>query len=174
MRDYKEFYREAKGDKPRIYCDMDGVLCDFEKNIKNTLGITLNKWMQIPKNERWDPVIAKPKFWYNMPWLNDGKNLWRFIEKYDPHILSAASQEDPNCKPGKSSWIQKNLRISRGRVNLVQRSEKQLYAKVGGKPSILIDDYGRNTKEFTTKGGIGIRFQNASQVIRELKGLGFK
>ena len=29
MRDYKEFYREAKGDKPRIYCDMDGVLCDF-------------------------------------------------------------------------------------------------------------------------------------------------
>jgi len=29
VRDYKEFYREAKGDKPRIYCDMDGVLCDF-------------------------------------------------------------------------------------------------------------------------------------------------
>ena len=44
----------------RIYCDMDGVLCDFEKNIKNNVGITVQKWMQIPKHERWDPVIAKP------------------------------------------------------------------------------------------------------------------
>ena len=25
----------------RIYCDMDGVLCDFEKNIKNTLASQL-------------------------------------------------------------------------------------------------------------------------------------
>ena len=29
MKQYKKFYREAKGDLPRIYCDMDGVLCDF-------------------------------------------------------------------------------------------------------------------------------------------------
>ena len=29
MRDYKEVYREANGDMPRIYVDMDGVLCDF-------------------------------------------------------------------------------------------------------------------------------------------------
>ena len=28
-KDYKELYREAKGDMPRIYVDMDGVLCDF-------------------------------------------------------------------------------------------------------------------------------------------------
>ena len=68
----------------RIYCDMDGVLCDFEKNIKNTLGISVQKWMSInPKHERWQPIVAKKDFWSNMPWLNDGKNLWRFIEKYN-------------------------------------------------------------------------------------------
>ena len=72
----------------RIYCDMDGVLCDFEKNIKNTLGISIKKWMSInPKHERWQPIVAKSDLWSSMPWLNDGKNLWRFIEKYDPHIL---------------------------------------------------------------------------------------
>ena len=59
------------------------------------------------------------------------------------------------------------------RVNLVQRHEKQNYAKVGGKPSILIDDYEKNTKEFSMKGGVGITFRNASQVIGELKKLGF-
>ena len=158
----------------RIYCDMDGVLCDFEKNIKNTLGISVKKWMSInPKHERWQPIVAKPDFWSSMPWLNDGKNLWRFIEKYDPHILSAASQEDPNCKPGKNAWIRRNLGVPVSRVNLVQRHEKQNYAKVGGKPSILIDDYEKNTKEFSMKGGVGITFRNASQVIGELKKLGF-
>ena len=158
----------------RIYCDMDGVLCDFEKNIKNTLGISIQKWMSInPKHERWQPIVAKSDFWSSMPWLNDGKNLWRFIEKYDPHILSAASQEDPNCKPGKNAWIRRYLGVPVSRVNLVQRHEKQNYAKVGGKPSILIDDYEKNTKEFSMKGGVGITFRNASQVIGELKKLGF-
>ena len=158
----------------RIYCDMDGVLCDFEKNIKNTLGISIQKWMSInPKHERWQPIVAKKDFWANMPWLNDGKNLWRFIEKYNPHILSAASQEDPNCKMGKHRWIFRNLNMPAGRIHLVQRHEKQTYAKTGGQPSILIDDYVKNTREFSMRGGIGITFKNAGQVIRELKRLGF-
>ena len=158
----------------RIYCDMDGVLCDFEKNIKNTLGISIQKWMSInPKHERWQPIVAKKDFWASMPWLNDGKNLWRFIDKYNPHILSAASQEDPNCKPGKMRWIFRNLNVPTGRIHLVQRHEKQTYAKTGGQPSILIDDYVKNTREFSMRGGVGITFKNASQVIGELKKLGF-
>jgi len=153
---------------------MDGVICDFEKNIKNTLGISVKKWMSInPKHERWQPIVAKKDFWMNMPWLEDGKNLWRFIDKYNPHILSAASQEDPNCKMGKHKWIFKNLNVPSVRVHLVQRHEKQTYAKTGGKPSILIDDYDKNTREFSMRGGIGITFKNASQVIKELKKLGF-
>ena len=29
MKQYIKFYKEAKGELPRIYCDMDGVICDF-------------------------------------------------------------------------------------------------------------------------------------------------
>ena len=72
----------------RIYCDMDRVLCDFEKNIK-ILHDTQLKMMSInPKHERCQPIVAKSDFSNNAQ-VNDGKNLWRFIEKYDPHILSA-------------------------------------------------------------------------------------
>jgi hypothetical protein len=53
------------------------------------------------------------------------------------------------------------------------RSQKKDYAKVGDEPAILIDDYDKNTNEFTKKGGIGITFKNANQVITELKKLGF-
>ena len=48
MRDYKEFYREANGDLPRIYVDMDGVICDFvlaakRANIKEIILSSHNK-----------------------------------------------------------------------------------------------------------------------------------
>ena len=40
--------------KPRIYCDMDGVLCDFQNccSIKVT-GILITKWMYASKTEKW-------------------------------------------------------------------------------------------------------------------------
>jgi hypothetical protein len=44
---------------------------------------------------------------------------------------------------------------------------------VAGEPAILIDDYEKNTSQFKQKGGIGITFRSAGQVISELKKLGF-
>jgi hypothetical protein len=67
----------------------------------------------------------------------------------------------------------RNTNIDRSKINLVMRSQKKNYAKVAGQPAILIDDYVKNTKEFTQRGGIGITFQNANQTIAELKKLGF-
>ena len=49
MRDYKELYREAKGDMPRIYVDMDGVLCDFVKQAEKATGMSIDAWMKEPK-----------------------------------------------------------------------------------------------------------------------------
>ena len=57
------------------------------------------------------------------------------------------------------------LGIPRNRIHLVQRHEKQMFAKTGGQPCVLIDDYSKNTREFSLKGGVGITFKNAGQVI---------
>jgi hypothetical protein len=50
MRDYKEFYREAKGDMPRIYVDMDGVLCDFVLAAKRATG---QDWTGLRSGQDW-------------------------------------------------------------------------------------------------------------------------
>jgi len=128
--------------------------------------------MKLDRKKRWDPVIANKTFWSNGPWLSEGKKLFNFVKKYNPHILSAYVEHafDPNCIPGKTKWAMKNTGIPRSRINLVMRSQKKTYASPG---SILIDDYEKNTKEFTQRGGIGITFQNANQTIKELKKLGF-
>ena len=110
-----------------------------------------------------------------MPWLPEGKKLFNYVKKYKPHILSAYVEHafDPNCIPGKMKWAMKNTGLSRDKINLVMRSQKKNYAMNAGQQTILIDDYEKNTKEFSNRGGIGITFKTASQTIAELKKLGF-
>jgi hypothetical protein len=161
--------------KSRIYCDMDGVLCDFAKGVEKLIGKNISQWSYGSKSEKWDVVKKTPKFWHTLPWQDGGRQLWSFISKHNAHILSAYVEEsfDPNCIPGKSHWARTNLRVAPGNINLVKRSEKQNYAKVAGIPAILIDDYKKNTDQFTAKGGIGILHTTTSNTIRELKKLGF-
>ena len=160
---------------PRIYCDMDGVLCDFKKHAEKTTGVSIAKWSTLSKAEKWGPIKEDRYFWSTMPWMAGGKQLWNFISMYSPHILSAYVEEsfDPNCIPGKSHWARTKLGLSAGRINLVTRRQKQLYAKVACQPAILIDDYAKNTTQFTQRGGIGILHTSTSNTIKQLKKLGF-
>ena len=99
-----------------------------------------------------------------------GRQLWSFISKFKPHILSAYVEEsfDPNCIPGKSHWARTKLGIAPGRINLVKRVQKQNYAKVAGQPAILIDDYPKNTLN-SHKGGIGIHHTSTKHYQRTQK-----
>mgnify|MGYP001284306985 CR=1 FL=1 len=37
---------------PRIYCDMDGVLCDFKKRAEQVTGKPISQWMYASKSEK--------------------------------------------------------------------------------------------------------------------------
>ena len=159
---------------PQIYCDMDGVLADFKKGAEKATGVPIKQWMNLTKDAKWDPIRNDRKFWENLPWMSDGKILWNFIRPYKPDLLSAYTNRDPNCKPGKLKWASKNLGLGVNRVNLVMRSEKQGYAQTGYRsPAILIDDFPRNIQQFRARGGIGIVHTTASKTITEFKKLGF-
>ena len=164
---------ELVDDLPTIYCDMDMVLCDFLKGAKEVLGTDFPK---ADKRTKWPMISAKKDFWVSLEWMPGAKKMWSFISKYDPHILSAYVEQttDPNCIPGKSKWARTRLGMSGSKVNLVKRREKQNFAKVGGLPTILIDDYIKNVNQFSARGGIGIHHTSTAKTISELKKLGFK
>ena len=42
-----------KPNLPRIYCDMDGVLCDFKKAAEKVTGMPITKWSYATKEEKW-------------------------------------------------------------------------------------------------------------------------
>tara|TARA_B100000929_G_C15509277_1_gene419782 strand:- start:4029 stop:4523 length:495 start_codon:yes stop_codon:yes gene_type:complete len=161
---------------PKLYCDMDGVLADFKKGAEKATGVPISKWMSLTKKEKWNPIRNDKTFWERLPWISDGKQLWNYIKKHKPDILSAYVKRDidPNCIPGKTKWCRSQLGLGGARVNLVLRSQKQDYAQTGYRsPAVLVDDYKPNTDAFTRRGGIGIYHTSASNSIRQLKQLGF-
>ena len=78
MKNYRGFYKEAKGNLPHIYCDMDGVLTDFVLAAKKATG---QNWEGMRHGQDWDSIKNTKNFWSDMPWMRDGKKLWGYIKK---------------------------------------------------------------------------------------------
>ena len=75
-----------------IYCDMDGVLCDFERQWARVNKLPFSKFSSLNMHDRWEKVRQHGSYWETIPWKGDGRTLWNYIKKHDVRILSAYSQ----------------------------------------------------------------------------------
>lgn len=170
---YKQLKEEAALQQPQtkyqIYCDLDGVLCDFDKRFEEfSKGISPKQYDQKYGLTSFWELITKQgvEFWSNMEWMPEGRQLWDYIKKYKPSILSAPSRES-SSRYGKRLWVNEN--IPGTPLILANREAKKNYA---GKNKILIDDRRDNCDEWVYEGGIAIQFESTSQTINDLKQLG--
>ena len=164
----KEEEQAAQVSQYKIYCDMDGVLCDFDKRFEQFGGMDPDAYRaKYGGNKFWD-LINKvgAQFWSKMSWMPEGKELWNHIKQYNPKLLSAPS-EDYSSRYGKKLWVKEN--IPGAKLILAKRENKKDYAS--GK-SILIDDREDTINEWRAAKGIGILFTSTSQTINELKKIG--
>ena len=171
MKELIELTEVSKEDLPEIYCDLDEVLVDFMRGADAAVG---GSFVKTDKDERWKRVNQTKGFWANLGWKPNAKKLHDFIIRYNPHVLSAYPDRDPNARNGKMKWLNKNTGFKRGNIHLVLRAQKKDYAKTDEKPNVLIDDYDKNIREWEAKGGIGILHTDVGKTISELKRLGFK
>ncbi len=154
-----------------LYCDMDGVLCDF---FSSACAISGKPPGELSVKELWRHVRKVDDFWESLQWMPGGRALWEHIERHQPHILSSIAASDPNCAPGKLKWLRQNLNFTDSeRIHLPRRKDKCLFAVAGETANVLVDDYIRNISEWEAKGGIAIHHQDADETIERLKGLGF-
>lgn len=153
--------------KYTIYCDMDGVLVDFERGYKELTGFYTKDHPD--NNKFWQPIDAEgPTFWANLNWMSDGVQLWNYIKKYKPFILSSPSRSNTS-RIGKEAWCKINIPGQYKELLLYPRHEKQNFS---GQNRILIDDLPNTIQEWTNNGGIGILHKSALTTIYALKTLG--
>ncbi len=106
-------------DTPQIYCDMDGVLADFEKGVKNMIGGKFSdaRWAELPDD-----------FFLQLEPMKDAQKLWDFIGKYDPLILTAVprSSRGPiaaRATEDKTRFMKRWFGVSPNRMYPVMRAE---------------------------------------------------
>lgn len=178
MRNLKELFsiqeKDLKPDlKYKIYCDMDGVLTDFDSRFEHFTGLNPKDYVKKHgETPFWDIITEVGEvFWTKMEWMRGGKQLWDFVKDYDVSILSSPSREE-SSRIGKKKWVEHNLGSNVDLI-LAYSKEKQKYAN---KTSILIDDRSINIKQWKSAGGIGIPCRDGSieHSIQTLKQLGYE
>ena len=159
--------QEQEETKYKIYVDMDGVLVDFDGGYEKLTGMTTREADEKGPEFFWKPISkAGAKWWITLNWMPDGKQLWDYVKKYNPELLSAPSREEAS-KMGKRIWVKREL--PGAKLILRSADKKQEFASP---TSILIDDREKNIEQWEAAGGIGILHTDTSSTIKKLKELG--
>ncbi len=164
----------------KIYFDMDGVLADFERGVKELCHMdppsqNSNEDKKVQDDEMWTRIKDTDNFYDKLELMPGAKEMFDAVyEKYGEkcEILTGI----PKAKRGivtagedKEKWV-KRLLSDVIKVNIVYREEKPKYCF--GKDCILIDDMEKNIKEWENMGGTGVQNINALDTIKKLKDLG--
>jgi len=183
----EEMRGKMEGRKPVIFCDMDGVLVDFDEGYKELTGVTTHHADSQGKDEFWklfrdslkDKDISERSYWANLDWMPDGKQLWDYIKEYNPYVLTAPSvnfdipfeerykMDNNESMQGKTEWVQRLPNMKK----IYFRSAKRK-ADFAGPNKILIDDRKDTIDSWNANGGIGILHTSAANTIKQLQELG--
>lgn len=154
-----------------IFCDLDGVLADFDKGVVSVTG-------NLPENQKikdmWKALAAHPDFYYSLDFMPDAKKLWSYIAPLQPIILSglplgswAAGQ--------KKRWVGARLGWDVPAVLGMARDKPENAMKYIGASDltdcVLIDDREKARGPWENHGGAFILHTSAENSIRQLKGV---
>jgi len=167
----------AEDENYYIYLDMDGVVADFDKRFEDLSGMMPQAY--VDKNGLdafWDLIDEKHKvaFWRGIELMPGAEKLVNFVEQYPFEMLTAPSIKKQSVI-GKGLWVKDKVgTLYSTKPKVTYRSAKQKHTVKPNltKFDILIDDKASTIDRWNGAGGTAILYQNADQVINDLKKLG--
>lgn len=145
-----------------VYFDMDGVLANFDKLVREMGGIDNLPWLEVRGFFRMLEPIGKP---------NNTIELLQNLG-YQVYILSKVEVRDSDGQQrakDKINWCKEFLpSLPTENVIIVPYHESKLdYLKSDIRTSVLLDDYKVNLKEWHDLGGYAVKFGNKFKQHRE-------
>ena len=163
-------------EKIRIYLDMDGVLADFQRGVKELChmeALSQNGKRDLKQDDlMWDAIRNTDHFYNRLELMPGAGELFdRLREKYGERceILTGIPREERGivtAEQDKRDWTCRML-SEEVKVNAVCRKHKQQFCT--GPESVLIDDREKTIREWRELGGTGILFVTAEETMNELK-----
>lgn len=94
------------GRQYKIFCDLDGVLVDFDKRFRELSGGKGPSDMST--KHRWSTVARDETFYEHLPWTADGRDLWAAILPLRPDILTGVPTA-LKAREQKARWCRREL-----------------------------------------------------------------
>ena len=129
-----------------IFCDLDGVLADFEQGVRNKFNKNVD---EIKPTLMWGVINRSKTFFETLPWMPKGRELWAQIEQYNPIILTGVPPGSATASQQKIRWCQRELGPN---IQVITCATKDK-SKYCLHSSILIDDRTDNLIAWNSLGG---------------------
>ena len=149
----------------QLFCDMDGVLADFDQHHKNVFGFRSSTALD---NVLWGKVRKVPHFYLHIPPMKDLDELWAAISPYNPIVLTGVPYI-PEAAGDKQAWGYTNLDPPPQKIITCKSKEKYKYMTAPG--DILIDDWEKHKDAWVNAGGHWITHTSAKDTIEQLHNL---
>lgn len=156
-----------------VYCDLDGVLADFDVGVRNILGrgpdeIYAEGGRAV--GQMWGTLAAQKGFFSELPWMADGQQLWKFLaEEHDSGRISLSiltgTPRGRWASVQKKHWCATRLGANIP-VEVCMKRDKPLRSSLG---QILIDDAADQRVPWESKGGIFIWHTSAQTSVNDLQ-----
>lgn len=150
----------------KVFCDLDGVLVDFDKGILDLTGKPIH--MQA-SSKMWQRVGNCPNFFEKLDFTSYGKKMWESIVEItgsNPVILTGIpSSSNKRYEVEKKNWCSNNLGPD-VEVITCNSSDKYKYASDG---YVLIDDRLEMGRTWQANGGIFVHHISPERTIHELE-----
>lgn len=146
-----------------LFCDLDGVLADFGKQVMNKFGKPVD---EISPAILWSTINRSETFFESLPWMPKGRDLWEAIKQYHPIILTGI----PNSKTAaeqKRKWCQRELGED---IQVITCKSIDKYKYCYDRGCILVDDRADNVNAWGKKGGISVLYDeiNFEEIINNV------
>lgn len=148
----------------KLFVDLDGVLADFDRGVKEITGKMPN---ELNLGKMWGAVARADEFFYNLNWMGDGQQLWDAVAPLQPTILTGIPHGGW-ASGQKKKWCGTNLGWHVPVITCWSK-EKSLY---GTPEDVLIDDRINAKERWEDMGGVFVHHKTTAQTLLDLQELG--
>ena len=163
----------------KIYLDMDGVLADFDRGVRELCG--MDPQPQTGKTDphqddlMWEAIREVGHFYDKLELMPGAKEMFgRIWDRYGDRceILTGVPREERgivDAVPDKIAWSHRLLSKD-VKVHTVCRKHKIRFCT--GPEAVLVDDREKTIREWRELGGTGILHVSPEETLKELEELG--
>lgn len=150
----------------KLYLDLDGVLADFDKAVRDVTGRGPDQ--QLP-SAMWRSLAKHKDFFGSLDLMEDALELWEFCRPHRPVILTGLPL-GTWAAPQKRGWVARQFGPDVEVITCMARDKHRF----GGPQTVLVDDRDKARAPWEAAGGDFVLHHSASRSIEDLRDLGFQ